>query len=117
MARRREVVTAFLAASRGGDFDALLALLDPDVVLRPDRVGAGALGLVRGATAVAGTFSGRAQAAQPALINGAAGAVWAPGGQPRVVFSFTITHGKITAIDMLSDPEHLSRLDLAILGG
>src|SRR2546428_10357383 len=95
LTRQREVVDAFLAASRGGDFDALLALLDPDVVLRADReaVQMGASGEVRGAAAVARTFSGRARVAQPALVNGAAGAVWAQGGRPRVVFEFTITGG------------------------
>ena len=93
LTRQREVVDAFLAASRGGDFDALLAVLDPDVVLRADRaaVQAGASREVRGAAAVAKTFSGRARFAQPALVNGAVGAVWAPGGRPRVVFGFTIT--------------------------
>src|SRR5213593_1837753 len=89
--RQRALVDAFLAASRGGDFAALLAVLDPDVVLRADpaAVRAGASSEVRGAAAVAKTFSGRARAAQPALVNGAAGAVWAPGGRPRVVFGFT----------------------------
>ena len=115
--RQRVVVDAFLAASRGGDFDALLAVLDPDVVLRADRaaVQAGAASEVRGAAAVAKTFSGRARAAQPALVNGAAGAVWAPGGRPRVVFGFTIMRGKIVEIDMLADPERLRQLDLAVL--
>src|SRR2546428_6006456 len=95
LTRQREVVDAFLAASRGGDFDALLAVLDPDVVLRADReaVQMGASGEVRGAAGVARTFSGRARVAQPALVNGAAGAVWAQGGRPRVVFEFTITGG------------------------
>jgi RNA polymerase sigma-70 factor (ECF subfamily) len=115
-ARQREVVDAFLAASRGGDFDALLAVLDPDVVLRADRaavqMGASAL---KGSAAVAGTFAGRARVAQPALVNGAAGAVWAQGGRPRVVFAFTITGGKIVAIDLLADPARLSQLDLAVL--
>ncbi len=115
--RQRAVVDAFLAASRGGDFDALLALLDPDVVLRADRaaVQAGASAEVRGAPAVAGTFSGRARFAQPALVDGAMGAVWAPGGRPQVVFSFTITRGKIVAIDILADPARLGQLDLAVL--
>jgi len=117
LTRKREVVDAFLAASRGGDFDALLAVLDPDVVLRADSaaVAAGASREVRGARAVAETFKGRARAAQPALVNGAAGAVWAPGGQPRVVFGFTITRGKIVAIDLLSDPAHLAQIDLVVL--
>jgi len=70
---------------------------------------------VRGAAAVADFFSGRARAAQPALVNGAAGAVWAPGGRPRVVFGFTITRGKIVEIDILADPARLRRLDLAVL--
>jgi RNA polymerase sigma factor (sigma-70 family) len=118
LSRQREVVDAFLAASRGGHFDALLALLDPDVVLRADRaaVQVGALSEVRGAAAVASSFSGRARAAQPALLNGTAGAVWAPGGQPRVAFSFTITDGKIVAIDLVADPEHLGRLSVAVIG-
>ena len=115
--RQREIVDAFLAASRGGDFDALLALLDPDVVLRADDAAArmGSTKEVLGAMDVAGTFSGRAQTAQPAVVDGAAGAVWAPGGRPRVVFSFTIIEGRIVQIDMLADPEHLGRLDLTIL--
>jgi RNA polymerase sigma factor (sigma-70 family) len=117
-ARQREVVDAFLAASRGGDFDALLALLDPAVVVRADAaaVRTGASAEVRGAPAVAGTFSGRAREARLALIDGAAGAVWAPGGRPRVVFGFTITRGKIAAIDIVADPTRVSQLDLVILG-
>ncbi len=116
LTRQREVVDAFLAASRGGDFDALLAVLDPNVVLRADReaVQMGASGEVRGAAAVARTFSGRARVAQPALVNGAAGAVWAQGGRPRVVFEFTITGGRIVAIHLVADPERLRQLDLAI---
>jgi len=115
--RQREVVTAFLAASRGGDFDALLALLDPDVVLRADdeAVRVGASREVRGATAVARTFAGRARVAQPALVNGAAGAVWVHGGRPRVVFGFTITGGRIVGIELIADPERLRQLELAIL--
>jgi RNA polymerase sigma factor (sigma-70 family) len=115
--RQRAVVDAFLAASRGGDFQALLALLDPEVVVRADpaAVQAGAPGEVRGAAAVAGTFSGRARLARPALVDGAVGAVWAPGGRPRVVFGFTISGGRIVAIDILADPERLRRLDLAAL--
>ena len=127
LTRQREVVDAFLAASRGGDFAALLALLDPEVVLRADRVavqasaprqGEGAPKLapeVRGAAIVADTFSGRARFAQPALVNGAAGAVWAPDGQPRVAFAFTIARGKITGIEIIADPARLHQLDLAIL--
>ncbi|MEX1278872.1 MAG: sigma-70 family RNA polymerase sigma factor, partial [Chloroflexota bacterium] len=115
--RQREVVSAFLAASRGGDFEALLALLDPDVVLRADPVAVrmGASSEMRGEVAVAGTFKGRAQVAQLALVNGAVGAVWAVGGRPRVVFGFTITGGKIVEINLVGDPERLRRLDLAVL--
>ena len=115
--RQRAVVEAFLAASRGGDLEALVAVLDPEVVLRADHtaLALGAFGEVRGAAAVADTFSGRARFTRPALVDGAAGAVWAPGGRPRVVFAFTIGGGKIVAIDLLADPERLRRLNLAIL--
>jgi RNA polymerase sigma-70 factor (ECF subfamily) len=116
LTRQRTVVDAFLAASRDGDFDALLALLDPDVVLRADHaaVQVGASKEVHGAAAVAATFAGRARAARPALVNGVAGAVWAPRGRPRIVFDFTMSDGKIVAIELLADPERLRRLDLAV---
>jgi len=125
--RQRQVVDAFLAASRGGDFDALLAVLDPDVVLRADsaavlasasRQEKGAPKLapeVRGAAAVADTFSGRARFAQPALVNGAAGLVWAPGGRPRAAIAFAIMRGKIVEIDLIADAERLRQLDLTVL--
>ena len=125
--RRREVVDAFLAASREGDFGALLAVLDPSVVLRADRAAVDAAASraasgaptlspeVRGAPAVAETFLGRAGAAQPALVDGAAGAVWAPGGRPRAAFAFEVTGGKIVGIDLIADPERLGRLDLTVL--
>ncbi|HTD78202.1 MAG TPA: sigma-70 family RNA polymerase sigma factor [Chloroflexota bacterium] len=117
LTRQRAVVDAFLAASRGGDFGALLALLDPNVVLRADGavVRTGASAEVRGATAVAETFLGRARAAQLALVNGAAGAVWAQGGRPRVVFGFSIVRGKIVEIEMIADPERLGQLDIVLL--
>jgi RNA polymerase sigma factor (sigma-70 family) len=117
LARQRAVVDAFLAASREGDFEALVALLHPDVVLRADQaaVRAGADEEVR-AAAVAGNFSGRAVRARPALVDGAAGAVWAPGGRPRVVFGFTIADGRIVAIDLLADPERLDAMRLTVLG-
>ncbi|HZO64822.1 MAG TPA: sigma-70 family RNA polymerase sigma factor [Kribbellaceae bacterium] len=116
-ARQRQVVEAFLAASRSGEFEALLALLDPEVVLRADAaaVMTGAVGEVRGAADVAGTFAGRARAARPALIDGTAGLVWSQGGVPRVVFDFTIVDGRIVAIDMVADADHLAQLDLAPL--
>ena len=121
-ARQRAIVDAFLAAARNGDFGALLALLDPDVVLRADRavVAAPRASLCPttiGATAVAKTFSGRAQGAQTALVDGTVGAVWASGGKPRVVFDFTIVSGKIVAIDLLADPDQLQQLDVEILDG
>jgi RNA polymerase sigma factor (sigma-70 family) len=117
LTRQREIVDAFLAASRGGDFEALLAVLDPDVVVRADRVAVqeGASEEVRGAAAVAGTFAGRARRAQPALVGGAVGLVWAPGGRPRVAFDFTIADGKIAAIELVADPERLRRLDVTVL--
>ena len=115
--RQRAVVAAFLAASRGGDFGALLAVLDPDVVLRADgtAVQMGAPAEVRGAAAVAETFSKRAQAAQPATVNGAAGLAWAPGGRPRVAVSFTLARGRIATIDLIADEERLRQLDLVLL--
>jgi RNA polymerase sigma factor (sigma-70 family) len=115
--RQREVVAAFLAASRNGQFDALLTLLDPDVVLHgdPAAVAMGGPAEVAGAPAVAGTFSGRARVARPALVDGEAGAVWAVAGQPRVVFGFTITDGKIAAVEMIADPVRLREFDLVFL--
>jgi RNA polymerase sigma factor (sigma-70 family) len=114
---QRAVVDAFLAASRSGDFEALLALLDPDVVLRADQVAvtAGTSREIRGAPAVAKQFSGRARFAQKALVNGVIGAVWAQRGQPRVVFGFRVRRGKIVEIDLVADPERLRQLDLVIL--
>ena len=89
-------------------------MLDPDVVLRADRaaVQTGAQEEVRGAPAVAETFVGRARAAQPALVNGEPGVVWAPGGRPRVVFGFTITDGKIVAIELFANPDRIGRTAL-----
>ena len=121
LARQREVVDAYLAASRGGDFDALLAVLAPDVVVRADFGAAppGAPREVRGARAVAEqalTFSRFARFARPALVNGAAGLVsWSPDGRPFSVMGFTVRRGKIVEIDVLADPARLSRLDLAAL--
>jgi RNA polymerase sigma factor (sigma-70 family) len=122
LTRQREVVDAYLAAARDGDFEALVAVLDPDVVLRADR---GALRAdqsreVRGAPAVAGEALGFAQLArfaQPVLVNGAAGFVVAPHGRPFAVIGFTVAHGKIAEIDILADPDRLSELDLTFLRG
>jgi RNA polymerase sigma factor (sigma-70 family) len=120
LARQREVVAAFLAAARDGDFDALVAVLDPDVVLRVDR-GAqrpGASREVRGAPAVAEqvrTFASLARFARPALVNGAAGFVVAPRGRPVAVAGFTVTGDRIAEIDLLADPDRLGALDLTVL--
>jgi RNA polymerase sigma factor (sigma-70 family) len=118
-ARHRKVVDAFLAASRDGDLGALLAVLDPDVVLRADPGAAGALREVRGAPAVAEqarAFSRLGQFSRRALVNGVAGIVSrAPGGPTFSVMGFTVVRGKITEIDILADPERLRLLDLAFL--
>jgi RNA polymerase sigma factor (sigma-70 family) len=118
LTRQREVVDAFLAAARNGDFDALLAVLDPDVTLRADSgaVPAGASREVRGAAAVAKRAAkGRARAARPALVNGEMGVVVAPRGRLLMVLGFTISGGKIVEIDAIADPERLRQLDLAVL--
>jgi RNA polymerase sigma-70 factor (ECF subfamily) len=122
LGRQRAVVDAFLAAARGGDFDALVALLDPDVVLRVDR-GAerpGASRELRGAAAVAEqvrTFASLARFARPALVNGAAGFVVAPRGRPLAVAGFTVARDRIAEIDLLADPDRLRALDLTVLDG
>jgi RNA polymerase sigma-70 factor (ECF subfamily) len=114
LARQRQVAEAFLAASRAGDFEALVTVLDPDVVLRADRpardvIGAGAV--ARGALA----YSARSRFAQLALVDGAVGIVVAPRGRLLVVLRFTSAGGKIVAIDVIADPERLRALDLAVL--
>jgi RNA polymerase sigma factor (sigma-70 family) len=115
--RQRKVVDAFLAASRGGDFEALLAVLDPDVVFRADHVAVrmGGLPEIRGAAAVAETFKGRAQAAKPALIDGAVGLAVIIGGQLRIALNLTITGDRIVGIEAVADPERLGRFDLTVL--
>jgi len=118
LTRQREIVEAFLAASRNGDFDALVTALDPEVVLRSDQAVVRMGGIdaeVRGPAAVAGVFSGRAKAARLALVNGVAGLAWATKGRPRVVFGFTITDGKISAISLRADPALLRQLDVVFL--
>ena len=122
LARQREIVDAFLAAAREGDFGALLAVLDPDVVLRADA-GAGPMGpsrLVHGSRAVAGEtlgFARFARFARPVLVNGTPGLIAAPDGQPISVMGVTIRGDKIVEIDVLADPERLRRLDLTVLDG
>jgi RNA polymerase sigma-70 factor, ECF subfamily len=125
-ARQREVIGAFLAAARGNDFSALLAVLDPDVVLRADaaavaaslaRVSTGAPALapaIQGSLAVANTFKGRAQAAQLALIAGDVGLVFAPGGRPVAVFEFAVENGRIVEISLIGDAGSIASLDLTI---
>jgi RNA polymerase sigma-70 factor, ECF subfamily len=124
--RKREVVGAFLAAARGADFSALLALLDPAVVLRADaaavaaslaRASAGAPPLapeIRGADAVAATFRGRARAAQPAMIDDDTGLVFAPGGKPVVVFDFVVENGRIIEISLIADRESIAAIEVKI---
>ncbi len=118
--RQRRVVDAFLTAARGGDFDELLRMLDPDVVLRADA--GAAMRVIRGATAVAGqaeTFQRMATLCtiHPAVVNGGAGLVNTIDGNPFSIIGFTVADDRITAIDILSDHERLTHLDLtAILG-
>ncbi len=114
---QRKVVNAFLAASRAGNFDALLALLDPDVVFRHDitAVPAGASPEVRGAASVARQFSGGAQGARPALVNGAVGLVVARQGRLFLVLNLTVTRGKIVEINVVADPARLRQLRLSVL--
>jgi RNA polymerase sigma-70 factor (ECF subfamily) len=121
LTQQRQVVDAFLAASRDGDFEALLEALDPDVVLRVDRGPELAIQEVRGAHGVAKgalSFSRLAQPARPALVpalvNGAAGVVVTVGGKPDAVLGFAIVGGKIVEIDILRDPARLAELDLAV---
>jgi RNA polymerase sigma factor (sigma-70 family) len=118
LARQREVVDAFLAAARGGDFEALLAVLDPDVVMRADAnvMPKGAPTVLRGAAVVAKRAGrGGARAAQPALVNGAVGVLVAPRGRLLMVLAFTIVGGKITEMDVIAEPARLRALDLAML--
>lgn len=120
IAQQREVVDAFLAASRDGNFAALVAVLDPDIVLRVDHgaVPAGATRMVRGAAAVAGQalmFSAIDRVVRPALVNGAAGIVTTVDGQPFAVMAFTVRSGRIAGIEILADPVRLRQIDLSVL--
>jgi hypothetical protein len=110
------VVDAFLSASRQGDFEALVGMLDPDIVFRADHqaVLTGAAEEFRGAVAVAGYFSGRAQAARPVLIDGALGVVVAPLGQLLVALRLNFRDGRIVGIEAIAEPESLGRLELRI---
>jgi RNA polymerase sigma-70 factor (ECF subfamily) len=121
LARQREVATVFLAAARGGDLSALVALLDSDVILTADAAAApaGRPAMLRGADMVARgavVSSGRAGHSQLALVDGAVGIVFAPGGRLQVVLALTVSPArKITAIDVIADPDRLRRLRLAVL--
>jgi RNA polymerase sigma-70 factor (ECF subfamily) len=118
LVRQRRLVDAFLAAARDGDFDALLAVLDGDVVLHVDAAAAGAPTTIRGAHAVAvnaRAFSANARFAAPALVDGAVGIVIAPKGKLGLVLRFAVVGDKITEIDIDADPQRLSRFSLAVL--
>jgi len=117
---QREVVDAFFAAAHDGDFDRLVAVLDPEVVLRSDRgkQRPGSSVVIRGARAVAAralTFARLSAYRKPALVNGAAGVVVVSGGRPFSVMGFTVVGSRIVEIDILSDPERLRPLDLSVL--
>jgi RNA polymerase sigma factor (sigma-70 family) len=122
--RQRQVADAFLTAARGGDYDALLALLDPDVVMRIDTgtMAEGGMRTINGAAAVAGQapnfqrFS-TSYALEPVTVNGAVGFVGSQNGQLRSVVSFTITDSKIASLDILSDPDRIAQLDITMPGG
>ncbi|WP_454616724.1 sigma-70 family RNA polymerase sigma factor [Bradyrhizobium cenepequi] len=115
--RQRKVVEAFLAASRDGDFEGLLAVLDPEVVFRADAAAQrlGSLAEIRGATAVAETFKGRAQTAKPALVDGGPGLAVILGGQLRIVLQFTIVGDRIVAFEAIADAERIAALGVEIL--
>jgi RNA polymerase sigma factor (sigma-70 family) len=120
LSRQRELVDAFFAAARDGEFDALVAVLDPEIVLRSDGGVArpAATVLVRGAAAVAGqalAFGRLHPFVRPALVNGVAGVVVAPHRRPFSVMAFTVRGGRIVEIDVLADPDRLRQLDLAVL--
>ncbi|HET7054904.1 MAG TPA: sigma-70 family RNA polymerase sigma factor [Thermomicrobiales bacterium] len=114
--RRYAIVDAFLAAARDGDFDALIGFLDPNVVLRADQtaVEMGTAPEIRGPREVAGRFVGGAKVARTAIVDGAAGAVWMSGKQPRIAFRFTFMADLIAAIEIVADPARLATLDIAL---
>jgi RNA polymerase sigma-70 factor (ECF subfamily) len=120
LTRQRKVVDAFIAASRSGDLEALLAVLDPDVVLRVDAaaVPQGSPRVLRGAATVAAgalAFSARSQFVQPALVNGTVGVVMAPRGRLFGVGLLTIRGDRIVEMDLVADPDRLARIELAVL--
>jgi RNA polymerase sigma-70 factor, ECF subfamily len=117
LVRQREVVDAFLRAARTGDFDALVKVLDPTVVLHADAAAEemGSFPTTEGAVQVASMLAGGAQTARRATVNGLAGLVWAPGGRVRSVIQFTVVEGLITAIDVTADAERINGFDIAVL--
>jgi RNA polymerase sigma-70 factor (ECF subfamily) len=115
--RQKKIVDAFLAASRGGDFEGLLAVLDPETVFRADQAAQrlGALAEIRGAEAVAQTFKGRAQGAKPALVDGSMALAVVLGGQLRIVLRLTITGDRISAVEAVADAERIGGFDVEVL--
>ena len=115
--RQRQVVDAFLAAARGGDFNALLSMLDPEVVLSGDATAVAAGGTERrGPDAIASFFSGRAQAARTALVNGELGVIVAPYGKLFLVLRFAVAaDGRIREISVFGDPEFIAQADVAVI--
>jgi RNA polymerase sigma factor (sigma-70 family) len=115
--RQKQIVDAFLAASRSGDFEGLLAVLDPEIVFRADHAAQrlGSLPEIRGAVAVAETFKGRAQAARPALVDGALAVAVVLGGQLRIVLRLTISGERISAVDAVADADTIATLDVEVL--
>jgi RNA polymerase sigma factor (sigma-70 family) len=119
LVRQRRLVDAFLTAARDGDFDALLTVLDGDVVLHVDATAAGSPTTIRGAHAVAANaraFSANARFAEPALVDGAVGIVVAPKGKLALVLRFSVVGDKISEIDINADPQRLRAFDLRVLG-
>ena len=117
LVRQRDVVDAFLRAARGGDFEELVRLLDPDVVLQPDAAAMrmGSFRETHGATEVATLLSGGARAATLAIVGGAAGLVWAPRGETKGVIEFTVVDGRIVAMRVIGDAERIRDLDIVTL--
>jgi RNA polymerase sigma-70 factor (ECF subfamily) len=116
--RQRQIVDAFLAAAKTGDFEMLLSLLSPDAELVADAaaVALGAPAVLVGPHAVASRFSGGAKAARTALLDGQAGLVWVQGGQTKVAFDFTLAGGQVTRIEMIADHDVLGEIDIEVVG-
>ena len=119
LSRQRKIVDAFLKASREGNFEGLLAVLDPDVVFRADQaaVRLGSLAEIRGAAAVAQNFKGRAQAARPVLVDGSLGLAVIFGGRLRVVLRLAYAGDRIAGVEAIAEPERIAGMELEILEG